>query len=174
MLKGRNPVRESEISYYVLIASDIRTERGIIPSSVAIPERVTRGYWALGENTALRKRFRSGDRVVFYAAGRGGSTFLGAAVLASASIQHSVFQREEFEYEYDYLLGAGYGVWLEDVVMFSNPVPARSILDRLSFVGPRRDNWGVYFHGGAKRISEEDYNQIISLGLGHNNTDETE
>jgi len=152
---------ESETAYYIFIGSTVILEDKIVASPRAIKERLEKGYWALSERTPHREKLKPGDRVIFYAAGRSQSIFVGSATLASECQNLPLSRRRELESEFDFVLGAPYGVILKDTSLFVGPVPVVTILRQLSFVGPSR-KWGLYFRGGIIKITKKDYELVMS------------
>ena len=49
---------------------------------------------------------------------------------------------------------------IEEVSVLATPVEMREVIKELDFV-KNKNNWGNYFQGGVRRISEEDFFVII-------------
>lgn len=161
---GKGTMTLKDPHHYLFVAADTVTpDEGFILSTTVIRERLRKGYWPIGERTRFRTRLSAGDRVVLYAAGRGGSAFVAAAMLVTDALHLPYRERQKLEYEYDYTLAAPYGVKLALARYFSRPVPARELLEQLSFV-KTSSNWGTYFRGGVRQISAKDYQILINEG----------
>lgn len=163
----------SQVAHYVFVGSNVFLEERTIPSPKAIEERLKRKYWALGERTPHRRDLKAGDQILFYAAGRGHSLFVATAVLATGCNYMSLQSRQELEAEFDFVLGASYGVMLSSAALFEKPVRAIEVLRQLSFVGTSK-KWGLYFRGAVIKISQKDFDLVLSKTRTQNEKPETE
>lgn len=137
-------------NYYIIVAAD-QPETGETARDV-YDSLMLEGIWGFGENTANRKRLQVGDRLVFYLARSGGQVFAGTAEVASLPEKTG---RKGYRSEYWFKM--------KNINKWEEPKSARLFLDKLEFIGdPER--WGVYFQGGSRIISEEDYLTIIAKG----------
>jgi len=49
-----------------------------------------------------------------------------------------------------------YGIYLEEIHLFENPIPAEQVVDSLSFI-ENKEYWYSYFQGGTREIFDKDY-----------------
>jgi predicted RNA-binding protein len=117
-------------------------------------QRMADGFWGLGERTPNRSSLRKGDEVVWYV-GRPVKSFSGRAVLASDSFETTEEQRNRVSHGKNFYR-AEYGVFLEQIQIWDKPLPVDIVLAHLKFIENKR-NWGAYFQGGVRQISEEDF-----------------
>jgi hypothetical protein len=112
------------------------------------------GFWGLGERTPNRSSLRKGDQVVWYV-GRPVKSFSGCAVLASDSFATTEEQRNRFSHGKNFYR-SDYGVFLEQIQIWEKPLTVETVLTHLKFIENKR-NWGAYFQGGVRQVSEEDF-----------------
>lgn len=158
---------QPEPAYYILITSNLRTFERMIPADEIIRKLLDSGYWLLGSRTRNRKRIKAGDKAIFYASGLGNSVFLAAATITGAAepVSRQV-KRElpeeiinELNFEYPEL----YSLELADSFFFAVTVPAKPLIERLSFI-KNLERWGSYFQGGSIGIPKEDFELILNEG----------
>jgi len=116
-------------------------------------------FWGLGEKTRCRNKIQEGDRVAFYSA-HPQCSYVGTAVLASDCIQPS--DEQQLKLRHNSAFHAQYGVWLESVDEFRNPLPMRPLIKFLKFV-KKEEIWGNYLQGGIREIESCDFN-LIAVG----------
>ena len=158
---------QTQPSYYILITSNLRGHDRIVPATEIVKQLVTAGYWLLGARTRNRKRIKPGDKAVFYAAGSGNSVFLASATLATACepLTNSSKQALPGELLYDLAFDfpSLYTIELSEANLFSKPLPARTLVNHLSFI-KNPSYWGSYFQGGSIRIPSDDYSLLVQEG----------
>jgi hypothetical protein len=114
-------------------------------------------FWGLGENTPNRKLLKQGDQVVFYL-GIPIKSFTATAVLASDAFELDPSQKKKYSHDLDYFT-VNYGVLLDDVEHWENPVPVDRVVAALNFI-ENQENWGAYFQGGIRPIPPGDFRTI--------------
>lgn len=151
-----------QANYFIFVASPISLETGIIPSLKVAAGRLRKGYWPLGEKTSNRKFLAPGDKALVYA---GKVKLFVASTEIFSNVMHTPFAaRKSLEYEYDYLLGAPFGIKLSNSTLFRSPVRADIVTARLSFV-KNQQFWWTYFQHGVIRIGEKDFWVVIEHSL---------
>jgi predicted RNA-binding protein len=142
------------MKYWVFIVTQQKENGKVIPGREILKTRLEDGIWGLGERTPNRKNLAAGDKVVFYE-GNPTKSFVASATLKSKSFQLSADERERFSHD-KALFTTEYGVYLEDIQLFENPIPAEQVVDSLSFI-ENKEYWYSYFQGGTREIFEIDY-----------------
>lgn len=117
-------------------------------------------FWGLGEKTPNRKSLSKGDRVVFYV-GLPFKHFAASAVLSSDSFQLNNDQKKKFAHGKK-LYTTDFGVSLSEIQMWTSPRTVDQIVQHLKFI-ENKQNWGAYFQGGVRQVSDEDF-RIIAEG----------
>lgn len=158
-------LKESDV--VVLVAADIDRSRTTLPSAYQLAKyRLERRQWGLKHRTRYRATMKKGHRVLVYISGHRefAQHFVAEAVLASEPKPASgdrVLDAPDFAVS----LGSEYKVELKSVRWFKQPVCARDLISRFSFIAPSRTNmWRIYFQGGALRIPNKDANLIVRSG----------
>jgi len=125
------------LSNWIFIIKDTESE---------FKKRIEDKRWPIYKFTKYKRQIRKGDNVIFYMAGSEGKKFLGMGGLASE------------------LKDAGSmdsAVMLSNTKTWKNPVPMNDVLEHLKFI-TNKANWGIHFQGGVIKISDDDYNLILS------------
>jgi hypothetical protein len=127
--------------------------------------RIKERFWCIKEtdekgrpqpNTDLLKK---DDAVVFYLVGKGGSRFVGTAVLDSGYVQLNEEQTQGIVHR-DFLDGDT-GVFLKKVDKWAKPLPIESLRGKESWVAAG-GKFGAYFQGSIKKMKDnEEYDIII-------------
>jgi len=146
--------------YFIFIVNDAQGVQGRMPARQIHDALMKLAGWGIGQRTPYRKDLRSGSRIVFYQAGKGGQSFIGTATMASGlrpmSAERAAKRRavgiEPARYDLD----------LTDVEIWEEGKPVVDMVQRLEFIS-NKDHYGVHFQGGVKRISEADYYTIIEF-----------
>lgn len=115
-------------------------------------KRVTAKQWPIYDKTVNRRRLAVGDSVIFYKAGSDGQKFLGNAIIKS-----------EPEKRNDFV----YSLGMDKISVWKKPIAAKEVVAKLDFI-KNKDNWGSYFQGGVRAVSEEDYHAIAGNEWGLN------
>jgi len=121
--------------------------------------RMRDDFWGLNESTPNRKALAEGDRVVFYVGTRE-KKFAGSATLASPCYELDHEERLQLSHDRE-LFTADYGVRLLNTQIWDKPISAHDIIKSLSFV-VNLPNWGSYFRGAIREISDLDYETLTS------------
>lgn len=106
--------------------------------------RVKNKEWPIYNKTQNRKRLQIGDRLIFYKAGTDGQKFLGIATIGS-----NLKEKSSFTSSLD----------LNDIKIWKTPVEMKNAIKNLDFI-KNKENWGNYFQGGVRRISDTDFDTI--------------
>src|ERR1700730_7302121 len=144
------------MSYWIFCAT-AHKDVGISDPEDVLKQRFTDQFWGLGERTPNRRALKAGDKVVFYL-GFPHRTFAASAVLASDSFALSPSQQEDLSHGM-YFYRAPYGVRLSEISTWEHPCRVEDVLPSLSFI-ENKDNWGVYFQGGVRYLTERDFEVI--------------
>jgi hypothetical protein len=123
--------------------------------------RMREKVWGIREHTESGKKtanvvhLEKGDKVLFYLCGRDGHCFLGTGVLETGfrPLIEIVIHEEYLDWKQ--------GVSLKSVNPWDNSLPIESLRGKVHFV-PEGENYGSYIQGSITRISEKDYNTVIS------------
>lgn len=144
--------------HYLLIASILDIEGRTVSPREIMEALTARQAWYLWERTPYRSRYKAGDRVVFYLAGKGYRQFAGTATVAGPVVPMERGDRDVAEslglFEYTEKL------LLRDIQLWKEPRPVLSLVPELGFIVDKK-NYGLYFRMGALRIPREDYERII-------------
>ena len=146
------------MNYWIFATTPKKADGEIYPASKIYSIRMTDKFWGIGEQTPNRKNIRKGDRVVYYTGGSAPS-FAGTATLASDLIALSAEEQTQLSHGID-LFATTQGVWLNEVDIWDQPRPITSMISNLGFI-KNATNWGAYFQGGIRQITEADYLTII-------------
>lgn len=125
------------MNHWVFVINDTEEE---------LEHRIQNNQWPIYNKTQNRKKIAIGDKVVFYMAGEKGQKFLGTASIASELVQ-----KTELTYE----------LKLSNIKVWQKPLQLRNVIDRLEFV-KNKQNFGIYFQGGVRGLTENDYFLILS------------
>ena len=150
----------AEQRYFVFIVNDAQGSNGRMQARQIYDELMKLTGWGIGKRTPYRKDLRSGSRIVFYQAGKGGQRFVGTATMASELRPMSADRATERR-----AVGiepARYDLDLSEIDAWAEPKPVVDMVQRLEFIS-NKDYYGVHFQGGVKRISEVDYYTIIEF-----------
>lgn len=162
------------MNYWAFTVTEKKLDGGTLHAEDIFKQRTSDKFWGLGERTPNRRSLRRGDRVVFYV-GWPLMTFAATATLASDSFSLSDEQKDLYGHGVPFYR-ADYGVQLENLEFFDSPRPVKELVPSLKFI-ENKENWYVYFQGGIRQLSEDDFLAIIgwrSLPLTESrNTDDT-
>ena len=124
------------MAYWIFVIND---------TDEVFAERMKERTWPIFVYTQNRRHLNVGDHVIFYKAGAKGQKFLGSARVSSPVEKKKI----------DYSMGLG------DIAIWKEGVSVVPLLEKLEFVR-NMASWGVYFQGGVKSISEDDYTTIVN------------
>ena len=108
-------------------------------------ERINVKKWPIFNKTRYKKEFVVGDAVLFYKAGLNGQKFLGTCKISSGLKKETSFV-DNLE--------------IKEISVFDSPVEMKDVIEELDFI-KNEINWGNYFQGGVRKISEDDFSKII-------------
>lgn len=146
---------------YLLIVNGTECINGKWKPALAMAQRrLLAGKWPLYKNTPHRNDMKTGDQVIVYLAGKDNEAkhFVATAIIGKIGAP----------YRYD---ADGSDVLteppvvvlsLETVEWLCPPVPIGAIKNNLDFIPKGTNRWGCVLQRGAKRVSEEDTNRILS------------
>ncbi len=146
------------MNYWMFTVSKKSVGNKVYEPFTILEQRFSDAFWGFRQHTLKRRELAPNDRVVFY---------LGVpikAFAASATIATPPFKlTEEQNHKYGHgnsLYNAEYGVLLQETQLWDKPKAVKEVIPDLSFIGDR-ENWGVYFQGGIRRLSMEDFLIIV-------------
>ncbi len=145
------------MKYWLFTVVQKKTDSGILAPDEVLKQRLTDKFWGLGERTPNRRYLQKGDRVVFYV-GIPFVTFAASATLATDSFALSEDQKEKYSHGKAFYRN-DYGVMLEDIQYWETPRPVKDLIPSLKFI-KNKENWGAYFQGGVRQLSEDDFQAI--------------
>jgi len=102
--------------------------------------------WKIGKRTPYRTHIKKEDKVLFYETGENKKQFVASAVLNSKYIPD------------DELCGH---VLLKNISIFKNPIKIKPLLKNFKSI-KKKKYWGLFFQGGIAKITEKEYQLIIS------------
>jgi len=146
------------MSYWAFTVTEKKLDDGNLLAEEIFKQRTSDKFWGLGEKTPNRRSLRRGDRIVFYV-GWPLMIFAGTATLASDSFSLSDEQKDLYGHGKQFYR-ADYGVQLENIDLFDSPRPVKEVIPSLKFI-ENKENWYVYFQGGVRQLSEDDFLTIV-------------
>jgi len=111
--------------------------------------RIRTKKWPIFSKTQNRKKLVIGDLIVFYKAGTNGQKFLGSAIIKTELKEQSTDK---------------YFLEMDKIVVWKNRVTMKQVIRKLDFI-KNKNNWGNYFQGGVRVISEKDFLTITNQNL---------
>lgn len=145
-------------NYWIFTVKDDRIETAKKKGIEIYSQRMSDGFWGLGERVSNRIYLERDDRVVFYLAGVDGYKFLGTCVLDSEYYKLSGEEKQRLWH--GPFFQSDHGVRLKEVRIWESPKSIHSLISKLKFIKDPRV-WGTYLQGSIRRISEDDYNTIV-------------
>ena len=160
-----------EHSFYILIAADTDRARLAKPSAYQIAKyRLGRGEWGIRFRTRNRMALSPDDKVLIYVSGHREyrQSFIAHATLASSAVRApQVMQATIDAPDRTGNVPSEFVVALKEIRFFPNPVHINELKHKFSFVrDPDSTKWGSCLQGGTLRITEPDYNLVLSAGEG--------
>jgi MoxR-like ATPase len=143
-------------NHWLFIIADRPKEN--LTAQQILETRMNDKFWGLNRGTPLRTLLRKDDKVIF---SHGAKKFLSTAILDSDSFELKEEEKNLYSHGQD-LFRTEFGVKLKDIDIWDTEKSVERYLDVLSFV-TKKEKYGVYFQGGIKRISKEDYNKITNI-----------
>ena len=159
----------SSPSYYILVASDTDKNRLFKPSALDVAKyRLGRCEWGIGIRTRNRNTIKPGDMVLIYISGKRdlGKHFIAHAIVRSKATPVSGKMIAEVDApRKNGIVLAELSIKLSTANFLKSPVAIKLIKGDLSFVtNPNSNRWGTFLQGGCMKITEKDYNFILSIG----------
>tara|TARA_Y100000294_G_scaffold141801_1_gene135839 strand:- start:438 stop:869 length:432 start_codon:yes stop_codon:yes gene_type:complete len=141
-------------NYYCLVTSDSLKESAIDIFNKRIEEK----KYPLYPRTPNLNEIKDDDEVVFYIAGAGKErqSFVGQAIIQKVETpKEFLVDPDKDNYEVIKYL------WFKKIKIFETSKNIQSIIDKLDFV-KNKNNYGAYLMGGVKKLTQRDFNLIIS------------
>lgn len=142
---------------WLFIVTQHKVDGETFSADEILQQRLDDKFWGLGERTPNRRSLQKGDRVIFYV-GLPRKVFAASAALASDSFQLSKDQQARFDHGKKFYR-AEYGVLLDEIKIWDEPCCVEDLVPSLKFI-ENKENWFVYFQGGVRQLSEEDFRTI--------------
>jgi hypothetical protein len=146
---------------YILVTSDAKDVDGASRSAREIAtKRMDERRWPIYRRTRFRADFVVDDRLVIYLGGHkiDANSFVATSRLLGVTPVGSSQASQSFDLQRQRQVS----IWLEIAtpLELTPPVPVRALLSKLSFLPVNPKSWGVAFMGGARQISDADWNLI--------------
>jgi|TARA_Y100000031_G_scaffold143438_1_gene173884 predicted RNA-binding protein len=141
-------------NYYCLVTSDSLKESAIDIFNKRIEEK----KYPLYPRTPNLNEIKDDDEVVFYIAGAGKErqSFVGQAIIQKVETpKEFLVDPDKDNHEVIKYL------WFKKIKIFETSKNIQSIIDKLDFV-KNKNNYGAYLMGGVKKLTQRDFNLIIS------------
>jgi len=146
------------MNYWFFTTTQKKINSEVITGEEILKQRLTDGFWGLGEKTPNRRYLQKGDLIVFYL-GLPIMAFAASATLASDSFALSDEHKAKYWHS-NKVYEAEYGVLLENIQFWETSRPVKDLVYGLKFI-ENKENWFAYFQGGVRQLSEDDYRVII-------------
>lgn len=143
--------------YWIFTVKPQRDGSKLLAPDEILEQRIKDRFWGLAENTPSRKSLSEGDQVVFYL-GIPRKQFAARAKLASGSFRLNQEQRKQYSHGKELYL-TDHGVQLHEAAMWETPIAVEEVIPKLAFIENKK-NWGAYFQGGIRQLTEEDFKRI--------------
>jgi len=141
-------------NYYCLVTSDSLKESAIDIFNKRIEEK----KYPLYPRTPNLNEIKDDDEVIFYIAGAGKErqSFAGQAIIQKVETpKEFLVDPDKDNYEVIKYL------WFKKIKIFETSKNIQSIIDKLDFV-KNKNNYGTHLMGGVKKLTQKDFNLIIS------------
>ncbi|MEM4280747.1 MAG: EVE domain-containing protein [Candidatus Caldarchaeum sp.] len=146
---------------WVLVVKDHVIGDEVIPARQVAEVRVRERFWLVSKRVAAMKALKQGGLAVFYATGHEGRMFLGDGSFSEEPkplTDELRFHVRGFPSE-----KLTHFIRLDHARLWDRPVPTEEVVERLSFIR-KKDKWQFYFRGSLRKIPEEDFNLLKSIG----------
>jgi predicted RNA-binding protein len=147
-----------QMNYWMFTVTQRKLDGQILEAEDILKQRLSDKFWGLGERTANRRSLKQGDRVVFYV-GVPLMVFAATATLAADSFALSDEQKDAYSHGIP-LYRSDYGVLLENIELWESPRLVKDLIPVLKFI-ENKENWGAYFQGGVRQLSEDNFRAIV-------------
>jgi len=145
------------MNYWLFTVTQKKVDGDVFEPDAILKQRLSDKFWGLGERTPNRRYLAQGDRVVFYV-GIPYTTFAATAILATDSFALSEDQKDKYGHGLS-LYRPDYGVILDGIELWESPRVVKDLIGNLKFI-ENKENWGAYFQGGVRQLSEDDFRAI--------------
>jgi len=146
------------MNYWIFTVTQKKVNGETLTPSDILNQRLSDAFWGLGDRTPNRRSLVKGDLAVFYV-GLPQMAFAAVATLATDSFSLSEEEKESYSHGTE-LYRSDYGVRLEDIEIWESTRIVKDLIPNLSFI-VNKENWGAYFQGGVRQLSESDFRVII-------------
>lgn len=146
--------------YWVFVVKDHVFEGRTIPAVEVLANRVKNKFWSLNSRAPNVRNLSEGDHVLFYVTSVSGRGFMGKGVLAGPA--HPITIEQRFHIIGVPSINFDYAVEFSEAEMWPRLVRLDEVRERLSILRGRR-NPAAVFRGSIRRISREDYENVVSL-----------
>ena len=146
------------MNYWFFTTTQKKIDGEFFTAEEILKQRLTDGFWGLGERTPNRRYLQKGDQIVFYL-GLPVMAFAASATLASDSFALSDEQKEKYWHRKK-VYETEYGVLIENIRPWETTRLVKDLVASLKFI-ENKQNWFAYFQGGVRQISEDDYRTIV-------------
>ena len=148
-------------AYYVLVVNDSEDLDGHRVPAIEVAKRwLSDNEWPMFKRTFNMKQIRAGDKCLVYLAGY---NELSQHIVYKARVKAVIPPGNGARLESNLISEPAASILkLEEIEQLNPPCPVREILPRLSFRPENMTKWGRVFQGGCRKISESDYNMIVS------------
>lgn len=150
-------------AHYLVIANNINALSGeVIPAREVYTVLMDHGFWDFAERAPFFRKFKPGDKLVFYLAGVKERRFVGTATVAEAP-------REKTKGDIDPFAPARvpfypWRVTLKDIKRWGDGKTFYTFVNKLSFLNTEETPLqyiGLKFKGGLRALTEEDYRILL-------------
>ena len=146
------------VNYWIFTVNDDEVN-GILKKGIKIySQRMKDRFWGINENAQNIRRIRSGDKIIYYLAGREGKVFIGTATLASEFFELSEEDKKNFWH--GTYFRPTHGVKLKEVEIWETKKSIYPLLEKFGL--KKNSNWGYYFHHSIIPISSTVYDSLIA------------
>ena len=145
------------MNYWIFIVTQRKVDGEFFTADDVLNQRLSDHFWGLGARTPNRRNLKKGDMVLFYK-GTPSMSITASAILASDSFELTDNQKTEFDHG-KLAFRPDFGVMLEDVQLWDHTHYIKDLIPNLNFI-ENKINWGSYFQGGVRQLSEEDFRTI--------------
>jgi RecB family endonuclease NucS len=147
-----------DMNHWLFTVTQKKTDGGAFDAHQILKQRLDDMFWGLGERTPNRRYLKAGDRVVFYV-GIPHMVFAASATLGSDSFALTDVQKNQYDHG-NPLFRAEHGVLLENIQRWDSPRLVKDLVPNMKFI-ENKENWGAYFQGGVRQLSEDDFRVIV-------------
>ena len=148
-------------NHFILMKRDGFNNAGeMISASTGIKALCNYGKGPLWERTRCKDMINAGDDILLYAAGDGPDT---KHIVGFAKVESIESWNRRHKREYPILLdGVPQKVInLKCQTLFAQPLPMRSVIEKMTFAPENIKKWGVCFMGGMRSIKTVDFDTLM-------------